>query len=124
MLSRLAVALFRAPRSAASADSVLLQLWKHELLREFSDKLLSDIERAQLFEAFRSAVADCIEFPKPSAPSTASTVVTAPIPAQNKAGARLSGRDSRRASPAATPRQQAPGASPRAKQLKNAPVRI
>ena len=112
----------RAPRSAASANNVLLQLWKHELLREFSDKLLSDAERAQLFEAFRSAVTDCIEFPKPSAPATSSAAAAAPIPEQNKAGARLSGRESRRASPAATPRLQTPGASPRAKQLKNAPV--
>lgn len=58
----------RAPRASMSGDSALLQVWKHELMREFSDKLITDGDRSKLFDAFCDAVKECINFPKPSAP--------------------------------------------------------
>lgn len=124
--------LVRAPKTAVSTDRGLLQVWKHELFREFSDKLVSQEEQASLFTTFCDACMDKLKYPKPSAPvvaplpPTSNTTSSGTLGGKEKVSARNTGRESERKrdkSPSSTPRIPAnKSSSPRARHLKKAVV--
>ena len=126
-IARVVQGVLRVPKAAANSDANLLQVWKHELMREFSDKLVSEPEREELYNVFCTACTESFVFPKPSAPSATSNPAAAapaaaqqpPTSARERKSARGDSDKKRAGSPAVTPRRPTgasaavAGASPR-----------